>query len=596
MCCTYVTGVGEMPRSKEGKKRTPVNEVSLKKAIEAVTSNDPEKKMSYREATKVFGISKTTLLRHVNKFKSADSPNEFHYSPNFAVKQVFTEEEEKGLVTYIKNVAHMQYGLTKKGVRLLAFKYARANDKKMPVTWSEEEIAGEEWMRGFLKRHTDLSVRKPEATSLSRITSFNRTNIGLFFNNIKEVHRKYGPFAPDKVWNLDETGLSTVQGQSKIIAPKGVKQIGSATSAERGSLVTMIAAVNAVGNSLPPMLIFPRVHFKDRMLFGGPAGCIGAANPSGWSNEVTFIKFLDHFLNSVKSSKDDRVLLILDNHETHLSPEALDKASDAGIVMVTYPPHTSHRLQPLDLTVYGPLKTYYNQAVEAWLLNNKGKTFDIYGIAEALGAAYPRAFTPSNVMSGFKKSGIFPFDEAVFTDEDFLCSYVTDRPMDASSSGPKTSSSVPTTLPNVEPSISTSASCSIVDPGPSTSSAVISHTPLSSLSSVPEPSFESVIETPNTPTRNIAHKSCLTPEEVQPYPKAEQRKKKRKSRQPGRTMIATDTPEKNAIKEQKSKRDKKKGAVTKKKPFQKTLELCLRLLKRRKLTNIRNKIKLRRQS
>ncbi|KAB0790887.1 hypothetical protein PPYR_03745, partial [Photinus pyralis] len=134
---------------------------------------------------------------------------------------VFTEEEEKGLVTYIKNVAHMQYGLTKKGVRLLAFKYARANEKKMHTTWNEEEIAGEEWMRGFLKRHGDLSVRKPEATSLSRMTSFNRSNVGLFFNHIKEVHRKYGPIAPDKIWNLDETGLSTVQGQSKIIAPKG---------------------------------------------------------------------------------------------------------------------------------------------------------------------------------------------------------------------------------------------------------------------------------------------------------------------------------------------------------------------------------------
>lgn len=55
----------------------------------------------------MYGISKTTLLRHVNKFTMMD-PNEYHYSPNYAVKQVFTEEEEKGLVRYIKNVAHMQ--------------------------------------------------------------------------------------------------------------------------------------------------------------------------------------------------------------------------------------------------------------------------------------------------------------------------------------------------------------------------------------------------------------------------------------------------------------------------------------------------------
>ncbi|KAJ8880313.1 hypothetical protein PR048_016779 [Dryococelus australis] len=72
--------------------------------------------------------------------------------------------------------------------------------------------------------------------------------------------------------NLDEIGLITVQGQSKIAAPKGIKQISSATSAERGQLVTIIAAVNAIGNALPPILIFRRVHFKDRMFFGGPPG------------------------------------------------------------------------------------------------------------------------------------------------------------------------------------------------------------------------------------------------------------------------------------------------------------------------------------
>lgn len=498
-----------MPRSKEGIKRKPVDEESLKKALEAVNTDDSEKKLTYREAAKLFNISRSTLTRHLPKFKNAEN-FEYQYSANYAVKQIFSNEEEISLVTYIKNVAKMQYGLTKKGVRDLAFKFAKGNKKKIPDTWNEGEIAGEEWMRGFLKRHArELSIRKPEATSLSRMTSFNRTNVGLFYNNIKEVHRKYGPIPPEKIWNLDETGLSTVQGQSRIVAPKGVKQVGSATSAERGSLVTVICAVNAIGNSLPPMLIFPRVHFKERMLFGGPVGCIGTANPSGWSNEESFVKFLDHFLSSVKSSKEDRVMLILDNHETHLSPKVLDKASDGGIVMVTFPPHTSHRLQPLDLSVYGPLKTYFNQAVEAWLLNNKGKTFDIYSIAEAFGTAYPRAFTSNNVLSGFRKSGIFPFNEAAFTDDDYLCSYVTDRPLD-------------TSVPD-----------SSAVPGPSTSSA-------------PE-SFA-------TPNNKEKIKTFVTPEEVQPYPKAEDRKKRKQGRKPGKTMIATDTPEKNAIKEQKSKK------------------------------------------
>ncbi|KAJ4451339.1 hypothetical protein ANN_02801 [Periplaneta americana] len=63
------------------------------------------------------------------------------------------------------------------------------------------------------------------------------------------------------------------------------------------------------------------------------------------------------------------------------------------------------------------MKTYYNQAVESWLYN-RGKTFDIYAVAEAAGVAYPKAFTPQNILSGFHKSGIYPLDTEIFTDDE----------------------------------------------------------------------------------------------------------------------------------------------------------------------------------
>lgn len=170
--------------------------------------------------------------------------------------------------------------------------------------------------------------------------------------------------------------------------------------------------------------------------------------------------------------------------------------------MITFPPHTSHKLQPLDISVYGPLKCYYNQAVEAWLLNNKGKTFDIYSVVEALGTAFPRAFTPSNIISGFRKSGIFPFDEAIFTDDEFLSSYVTDQPLNSEVTAP---------VPGISE-----------EPQPSTSSESTSFPEIPQKSHPPPQSF-------------------VTPEEVQPYPKAIRRKTSKGGRKAGRTMIATDT-------------------------------------------------------
>ena len=62
------------------------------------------------------------------------------------------------------------------------------------------------------------------------------------------------------------------------------------------------------------------------------------------------------------------------------------------------------------------------------MLQNPGKTITIYEISELLGHAFPRAFTPQNIQSGFRVAGIFPFNNDIFTDE-FLSSYVTDRPI-----------------------------------------------------------------------------------------------------------------------------------------------------------------------
>lgn len=73
---------------------------------------------------------------------------------------MFTAAEEQSLVDYIQNVAKINYGLTKKGVRNLAYKFAVANNKKRPQNWDDDKCAGEEWMRLFMKRHSQaLSIR-----------------------------------------------------------------------------------------------------------------------------------------------------------------------------------------------------------------------------------------------------------------------------------------------------------------------------------------------------------------------------------------------------------------------------------------------------
>ena len=66
--------------------------------------------------------------------------------------------------------------------------------------------------------------------------------------------------------------------------------------------------------------------------------------------------------------------------------------------MVTFPPSYSHKLQPLDRSVYGPLKRYYNATCNEWESSNPGKAMIIglCDVAEKLGKAYSIAFVPEN--------------------------------------------------------------------------------------------------------------------------------------------------------------------------------------------------------
>lgn len=79
-------------------------------------------------------------------------------------------------------------------------------------------------------------------------------------------------FTPDRIFNCDETGVTTVQQPRKQIAEKGTKRVGSVVSQERGSLVTDCCAVYAIGNAIPPFCVFPGVKPQNiwrEMLPGG---------------------------------------------------------------------------------------------------------------------------------------------------------------------------------------------------------------------------------------------------------------------------------------------------------------------------------------
>ena len=252
-----------------------------------------------------------------------------------------------------------------------------------------------------MKRRTDLSLRMPRATSIQRMANFNPHNVNIFMDNLQEVLNRHN-YGPSEIWNVNETGLTTVQTTQKVVAEKGSKYVGSAVSQEHGKLVTLCCAANALGNTIPPFFVFPQVKTQQSWLLTAPPGSVATGHKSQtWQNIDTFLMWMQHFVKYAKPSAIQPLLLILDNCSSHVDLSVIDFAKEHHITLLSFPPHCSHRLQPLDVSVFGPLKTYKNQKMDSWMRENPGRSMSIHIIPSIVSYAYPLAFTPLNIVGGF---------------------------------------------------------------------------------------------------------------------------------------------------------------------------------------------------
>lgn len=408
-----------MPRAYKRKTtRQGWSEAAMLKALDAVTEGMP-----YKTASRQFSVPLMSLKRRsTGKNKYAVDAVKVLGS----LKPVFTPEQERELVSHIKDMESRMYGLTKQDVLSLAYQLAVKNNISHRFS-DEKGKAGNEWLVGFRKRNPDITLRAPESTSSARARAFNKPVVDKFFATLKDIQEKHS-FPPTRIYNVDETSICTVPTKNtKIFAETGRKQVARVTSAERGDTTTAVICTSASGNFIPPMFIFRRKRMKIELMDGAPPGSVYACNASGWMKLEVFSQWFNHFLAQVKPSKDDPVLLVLDGHLSHTKNlGVILKARENHVTILCLPPHCTHKLQPLDVGVMYPLSVYHNQSLEKYMNNNPGRVVTVFQIAKIFAEAYLKAAIPANSINGFSKCGIYPFNPDVFSDVDFIAAETTE--------------------------------------------------------------------------------------------------------------------------------------------------------------------------
>ncbi|XP_030763697.1 uncharacterized protein LOC115888203 [Sitophilus oryzae] len=184
-------------------------------------------------------------------------------------------------------------------------------------------------------------------------------------------------------------------------AARGTKQVGIATSFEESN-VTVMCSMNAAGGYIPPFFIFPRKQTSVTLETGGPLGAVYQCSDNGWMNQDLFADWLKHFNKHAKPSIADPVLLVCDNHGSHISLDMYEFCKIHHIHVVSLPPHKSHKMQPLDVTFYGPLKNAYYRECELHLKITAHEKINMHELAGLFNKAYDKVATMEKAITRFQ--------------------------------------------------------------------------------------------------------------------------------------------------------------------------------------------------
>ena len=382
-----------MPRSKVDGRR---------KRSAAKTRNQKQEKVSYkhynsddllhalrfiqrgksvRQAAAKFDIPLSTLADSWAKFKASDL-NDVSDKVNerSSHASVLTKEEEDAIERYAlwqqdRGMPLIQIQV-KALIRELHAKAVEKGEKRRTINGVKGPSF--KYMREFYKRHPKLSMRSAESVDRGRINMASQDTITEYFDLLRDTMVKNGigeacangvsNIKEERVYLADETGWGVMSKKRKVVGRKGSSHVYTRKTNDE-SHKTLMLGVCGNGDVLSPLIIleksFPLLGEEEAELL--PSDVMLSKTENGSMEKELFADWLRKVVvpHKKKVNPDGSSLLILDNHGSRFSIEAIDLCIDNNIEILCYPGHLTHVLQGPDVVLNKPISTIVDDMIHS---------------------------------------------------------------------------------------------------------------------------------------------------------------------------------------------------------------------------------------
>ncbi|XP_050064281.1 uncharacterized protein LOC126553153 [Aphis gossypii] len=389
------------PTTSKTKSNTPKRCIyspsKVQQALDAI-----HKGMNTSTASRIFNVPRTTLRNKLEGKSPVESVG------HGGVTSILGDETEALLVEWVLTCAKMGFPVDREGLLSSVKKLVDESEMKTPFI---NNRPGKKWFYGFMNRHKCLSQKHAEYVNKAR-GSVTEEKIRKWFDEVSELlgENLYVLNYPERVFNMDETCFYLAPKGELILGPRGCNVYDEQTNNNKENITTLFAA-NALGNWAPPLTIYKYERIPAKIAQSAPPGWGLGKSENGWMTAETFFEYMANIFlpHLIQSNISRPVIIFLDGHSSHLSLHLSKFCRENGLILIALYPNSTHILQPLDVAVFGPLKSSWKKTVKQWRIDND-REISKFDMPTALSNIMNTPNMSKNVQSGFRSTGLLPFN------------------------------------------------------------------------------------------------------------------------------------------------------------------------------------------
>lgn len=365
---------------------------------------------SIRRCASAFCVPRPTLQHRLSGRSSRSISHE--------MAQILSKPEERTLVRWITYLTNTGYPASPNLVIEMAeeIRHNRFQLSKVPSPYPRP--IGKNWLDRFRLRHPEIQGIWARQIVGVRHKAMNIETVKTWFEAVEELCLQH-QYPPDCIYNMDESGFAVGESQTSRVLVNIREKSSWKVVSGRQEWITAIECISASGRALPPLLIFKAKHTNTSWIpLHTPLDWRFSTSNSGWTSDSHCYEWLTTLFEPLTRPADPTThrLLVMDGHGSHITGNVIAHCMKHAIDLLILPPHTSHMLQPLDVSVFAPLK--HALGVET----DKASRLDYGRIPRVEWTrmyirAREKALTSANILSGWKATGLQPLSAITVLDK-----------------------------------------------------------------------------------------------------------------------------------------------------------------------------------